>query len=61
MVAFVALYEGQTADSASLIALSSDEKLVVDVARRIVWEREPEVRQYIEKQPPTRDSSSNVA
>jgi hypothetical protein len=47
MVAFVALYEGDTANSASLIALSSDQRLVGDVARRIVWEREPAARPYL--------------
>ena len=50
MIAFVALYEGQTANGASLVALSSDERLVGDVARRLVWEREPAVRPYLEKQ-----------
>jgi len=53
------LYSGKDVEHAELVAISANERLIEDFARRLVTEKEPEVRQYIEEQPPTRDSSSS--
>jgi len=55
MTAFLALYSGQTVNSAELIALSTDERIVIDFARRLVAERTPEVRDVL----PDEGHSSN--
>jgi hypothetical protein len=41
VTAFIARYEGQTAKSAELIALSADPDLVRDTARLLIADREP--------------------
>ena len=43
MTRFLALYDGQTISSASLLAVSADERLVADFGKRLIMdEPEPE-------------------
>ena len=41
MTRFLALYDGQTISSASLLAVSADERLVADFGKRLIMD-EPE-------------------
>jgi hypothetical protein len=59
VVAFIALYSGETANSAQLIALSSDQTLVGDVAGRLVKEREPAIHLVL-KEPEAAPSAGPV-
>ena len=51
MTTFLALYQGQTVASAEFVALTSDETLIVDFARRLVAPRTPEIRDVLPPDP----------